>query len=381
MPDVPMRMSHEHPFRLLSRAIAAGSRMPESRVPNPAGATAYAELAVTTNFTFLTGASHPEEFVKRAAQFGHAAAAIADTNTLAGIVRAHVAAKEAGIPLAIGSRLVLRGGLTMLAFATDRASYGRLCRLLTVGKRRAVKGQCDLVLHDVIEHSQGLLCVVIPPNAIGSDFMDALRGLRSVFDDDRVSLAACRAYRADDAQRLAQLWALSSYVGVPLVATNDAHYHDPSRRALQDVVTCIRHGCTLDEAGLRLLPNAERCLKRPDEMARLFAGYEQAVARAAEVSLRASAFSLDELRYEYAQETCPPGLMPIEHLTDLARRGAAERYPAGVPAKVRGQIEHELAMIDELNYAPYFLTVQDLVVFARSRGILCQGRGAAANSA
>jgi error-prone DNA polymerase len=371
-----MRSSHVHPFKLIGcdKAANTGTNGVVHRGP------AYAELAVTTNFTFLTGASHPEEFVKQAAQLGHAAAAIADTNTLAGIVRAHVAAKDANIPLAIGARLVLRDGPPIITFVSDRASYARLCRLLTLGKRRTEKGQCDLALHDLIEHSEGLLAVVIPPHDIDSVFISLLHGLKGVFDDDRLSLAMARSYRADDDRRLEQLATLSAHVAVPLVATNEAHYHEPSRRSLQDVLTCIRCGCTLDEAGYRLLPHAEFHLKEPIEMARLFAGYEAAVARSADVALRSAAFSLDELRYEYAEETCPPGLSPIQHLTNIARNGAAERYPDGVPAKVHAQIKRELALIDELNYAPYFLTVHDLVVFARSRGILCQGRGAAANS-
>ncbi len=475
---------------------------PSAPLPLP-----YADLHVTSNFTFLTGASHPDELVQQAARLGHGAAAITDVNSLAGVVRAHEAAKQVGIPLAVGCRLVLgerdewtegrRGKVTealiesksplplsVLVFPTSRAAYGRLCRLLTVGKRRAPKGECRLVLHDLLEYQRDLLAVVLPPPPplpLDEDFVDVLLGLRRVFDDDRLSLAACRGYGPDDAQRLRQLGMLAGHAGMPLVATNDVHYHDPRRRALQDVVTCIRLGCTIDEAGLRLLPNAERHLKAPEEMARLFAEFPRAVARSAEVALRtARGFSLDQLRYEYPDEVCPAGMTPMQHLVELTWNGAVGRYGGGgerekwpsgrvaegqrggrqgidgrgnryevspttwfapaeqrngssvataigsdaangcmssegshrgvreedapptadelsfslsacpslavtclacVPRSVRRQVEHELRLIDELKYAPYFLTVQDLVVYARSRGILCQGRGAAANSA
>ncbi len=347
---------------------------------------AYAELAVTSNFTFLTGASHPEELVGHAAELGHRAAAIADTNTLAGIVRAHVAAKDAGIPLAIGCRLVLSEpkGLAVLVYPTDRPAYTRLCRLLTLGKRRAPKGECSLTLDDLIDHNDGLLAVAIPPpppESAGDGFEALIRRLQDAFDDDRLSLGASRGYGADDAGRLRTLAGLSAHVRVPLVAVNDVRYHAPERRALQDVVTCIRHGCTIEEAGFRLAANAERHLKPPGEMARLFAEYPAAVSRSVHVAERAAAFSLDELRYEYPVEPCPDGLTPIAYLRERAWAGAATRYPSGVPAKVRDQLGHELALIEELRYEPYFLTCYDIVTFARSRGILCQGRGGAANSA
>ncbi len=349
-------------------------------------APAYAELAVTSNFTFLTGASHPEELVARAAELGHAAAAIADANTLAGVVRAHVAAREAGIPLAVGCRLVLSDppGLAVLVYPTDRAAYGRLCRLLTLGKRRSPKGECRLTIDDLLEHQDGLLGVVMPPDGGGmtDEWSAAVARLgREGFDGDRLSLAICRRYGPDDAAEIRAIAHLAAGLRIPLVAVNDARYHIPQRRPLQDVLTCIRLGCTIEEAGLRLLANAERHLKPAAEMARLFAEFPGAVARAAQVALRAAAFGLDQLRYEYPEETVPPGRTPMEHLAALTWQGAAGRYPGGVPAKVRGLIEHELALIAELGYAPYFLTVHDIVVFARSRGILCQGRGAAANSA
>ena len=360
----------------------------------------YAELHVSSNFTFLTGASHPEELIERAAALGHRAIAITDVNSLAGIVRGHIAAKERGVRFIVGCHLRLgsdqasrRGdrrsddeatpSLSMLVYPTTRAAYGRLCRLLTLGKRRAEKGQCHLTLHDLIEHNDGLLAIVLPPTSPGNidqDFIEVLEGLRRIFRS-RISLGASCLYGEDDGERLAQLAALAGHARIPLVATNDVHYHDPRRRMLQDVLTCIRHGCTIEQAGLRLFPNAERYLKSPQDMARLFAEYPQAIARSVEIANQAAAFNLDELRYEYPDETCPPGLTSMQHLVELTRRGAGGRYPQGVPDKVRRQIEHEFDLIDQLNYAPYFLTVHDLVQEARSRGILCQGRGAAANSA
>jgi len=375
MPESPPSKVRPHP----ARAPGGG----EGVVARGRAEVAYAELCVTSNFTFLTGASHPEELVERAAELGHVAAAVADVNTLAGIVRAHVAAKEAGIPLAVGCRVVLTEpeGFSTLVFATDRASYGRLCRLLTLGKRRAPKGKCFLTLDDLVEHQEGLLAVALPVGGMDERWRGALARLRGVFDGDRLSLAVWREYGADDRAWMARVAEAGERYGVPLVATNNVHYHVPRRRVLQDVVTCIRLGCTIEEAGLRLAANAERHLKAPGEMARLFAEMPGAVARSAEVARRAAAFSLDELRYEYPEEVVPPGRTPMEHLTELTWKGAAVRYPRGVPEKVAGLIRHELALIDQLNYAPYFLTVHDLVSFARGRGILCQGRGAAANSA
>jgi error-prone DNA polymerase len=372
MPELPHKI-RPHPARAArGEAICAAP----ADVP-------YAELAVTSNFTFLTGASHPEELVARAAELGYAAVAVADTNTLAGIVRAHVAAREHGIGFAVGCRLALADppGLEVLVYPTDLSAYGRLCELLTLGKRRAAKGQCRLVLHDLLENSAGLLAVIVPPESLDQRFVEVLQGLSATFDDDRLSILARQLYGPDEQSDLARLVALSKHVRIPLMASNDALYHVPQRRRLQDVLTCIRHGCSLAEAGYRLHANAERHLKASREMARLMADCPRAVRRAVEVARRAAAFSLDELRYQYPDEICPPARSPIEHLADLTWAGAGERYPQGVSDRVREQILHELKLIDELNYAPYFLTVHDLVVFARSRGILCQGRGAAANSA
>jgi len=389
VPEAPPSKIVPHPWQ------ARGSARPVRRVAD----VAYAELAVTSSFTFLSGASSPEELVATAARLGHRAAALSDANSLAGIVRAHVAADEAGIPLAVGCRLVLdapperppgvpRGGPgTVLVYATDRASYGRLCRLLSTGKRRAPKGECALGLDDVLAHAEGLLAVALPtgtprdPAALDAGFEELVTRLREGFDGDRLSIGASVLFGPHDRARLARLAALGRRTGLPLAATNDVHYHVRERRALQDVMVCIREGCTVAEAGFRLFPNAERHLKAPAEMARLFAAEPRALARSVAIAERAAAFRLDELRFRYADEVSPAGKTPMQHLAELTWRGAAERYPGGVPEKVRRLIRHEFRLIEELEYEPYFLTVHDLVRFARSRGILCQGRGAAANSA
>jgi error-prone DNA polymerase len=394
MPETPFPKAVPHP---LHAPRAGGEAAPPPRAPS---GVRFVELAVTSNYTFLTGASHPEEFVHRAADLGHHAAAISDTNTLAGVVRAHVAAKERGIGLCLGSRLVLRPGpeapgdpgaalaparpaapgLHVLAFPTDRPAYARLCRLLTLGKRRAPKGECHLDLHDLLEHAEGLAAVVMPPPVLDERFIETLRGLRAAFGE-RLSLGAARTFGPDDELRLAQIADLAAHARVPMLATADAHAHAPERRRLQDVLTCIRHGCTLAGAGLRLAPNTERHLKAPEEMARLFAAHPRAIDRTAEVADLCRGFSLDQLRHEYPTDVVPPGMTGQDRLAELTWAGAHERYSGGIPEKVRAQIEHELAIIAELDYPAYFLTCHDLVRHARSRGILCQGRGAAANSA
>ena len=346
--------------------------------------TAYAELRVSSNFSFLSGASHPEELVRAAAGLGHQAMGITDRNTLAGVVRAHVAAREVGLRLVVGARLDLEDGASLLAFPTDRAAYGRLSRLLTLGKRRAPKGACHIARADAIAHGAGQIVVVLPPSDPGrpdpeDSFAAELGGWREAFGD-RCYLAAHHLYRGDDARRLHALAGLAVRARVPLVATNDVHAHDPARRPLQDVLTCIREGCRLDEAGARLFANAERHLKPGAEMARLFARLPGAIERTMEIVER-TAFSLDELRYEYPDEVTASGRTAREELAHQTWAGAQGRYGDAVPKKVRALLEHELGLIAELGYEPYFLTVHDIVRFARGRGILCQGRGSAANSA
>ena len=344
--------------------------------------TGYAELQSLTNFTFLRGGSHPDELVVTAKALGLAALAVTDRNTLAGIVRAHVAAEQHDLRLVVGCRLDLNDGPSLLCYPRDRPAYGRLCRLLTTGQRRAEKGRCELHLSDVYDYAAGQTFVVLPgeddlrrPDA----FQRTLRDIAGSLDAPPY-LAAQALYRGDDRHRINHLATIAERCGTPLVATNDVHYHSPDRRPLQDVITCIREGCTLVEAGYRLHANAERHLKPPAEMARLFAGHEDAVARTLEIA-DACRFSLKELRYDYPDEPVPAGMTPQQHLEDLTWRGAAWRYPDGVPEKVTAALKHELSLIDQLNYAPYFLTVHDIVTFARSQDILCQGRGSAANSA
>ena len=341
--------------------------------------TGYAELQVTTNFSFLRGASHPEEMVAAAAGLGTAAIGIADRNTLAGIVRAHTAARASGIRLIVGARLDLDDAPSLLCFPTDRAAYGRLCRLLSLGRRRAPKAECRLELADLIACGEGQMLVAVPPDDLDQNFALLLGRLKQDFGD-RLSLAVAKLYQGDDDVRLATLAAIGSACGVPLVATNDVHAHDAARRPLQDVLTCIREHCTLRDAGYRLFANGERHLKPPAEMARLFRSHPGALARTIEIARRC-AFSLDELRYEYPIDPVADGRTPQGELARLSWLGADERYPEGVPAKVKAQIAHELALIATLKFAPYFLTVHDIVRFARGRGILCQGRGSAANSA
>ena len=342
--------------------------------------TAYAELQVITNFSFLRGGSHPAELVEQAKACGLSAIAVTDRNTLAGVVRAHIAAKEHGLRLVVGCRLDLQDGPSLLCYPTDRAAYGRLCRLLTTGQRRADKGQCTLTLDDVAEHAAGQVFVVVPPDdGVPRDFAARLQTIVSTLDAPTY-LAAHHLYRGTDRRRIARLAALAETCGTPLVATNDVLYHTPARRALQDVLTCIRETCTIHEAGLRLEANTERHIKDGAEMARLFKGHEDALARTIEIAERCT-FSLDELRYKYPDEPVPDGKTPQGHLEDLTWQGAAQRFPDGIPKKIKDALRHELELIDTLGYAPYFLTVHDIVAFARGQGILCQGRGSAANSA
>jgi error-prone DNA polymerase len=397
----------------------------------------YAELHCKTNFSFLEGASHPDELVRRAAELGYRALAVTDRNSLAGVVRAHIAAKEVGLPLVIGAAITPTGAPPVVLWATDRASYGRLCRLITRGRRQAPKGDCALVLDDVAEFADGLVAGITmqPPAPLGGHAGVACfrggaprrsRGRRSVsmvagnmltslrdesmppeecklqiWDEttkppaepgadwllkyreifrDRCYLLAELHYGADDQARLAQLQRLSRDLGIPLVAAGDVHYHIPARMVLHDVLTAIRQGTTVAALeGTHLFPNAERHLRPLEEIRTLFAAPD-AIARTIEIAERCH-FSLEELRYEYPTELAPEGQTPLEYLTQLTWQGAAERYPGGVPEKVRHQIEYELELVRDLRYESYFLTVWDLVRFARSKNILCQGRGSAANSA
>jgi error-prone DNA polymerase len=369
----------------------------------------YIELQVCSNFSFLRGASHPEELIEQAAKLGYSSIALTDRHSLAGIVRAHVAAKQAGISLLVGSSVPLYHTipqiksipkdsdetseaqpnilqefllpLHLLLYPSSKSAYGRLCRLLSQGKLCAPKGHCFLTLEDIFQYQQGLLAIAVVHNLKDPQLIHYLEKLRSIFDCGRFSIAISFTYGPDNQQRVMHLRQLSRITNVPLVATNDVHYHIPERRMLQDVLTCIRLGRTIKEAGLLLFQNAERFLKSPQEMARLFAEFPQAVKRSSEIAETVQHFSLDQLDYQYPNEICPNDKTPIQHLSELTWRCARERYPQGIPDKVVSQIKHELALIAELKYEKYFLTVYDIVLFAKSQNILCQGRGAAANSA
>ena len=361
--------------------------------------TPYAELQVTSNFSFLRGASHPEEMVERAAELGYRALALTDRNTLAGVVRAHEAARRTGLHFIPGARLDLVDGPSLLCLPTTRRGYGALSRLITTGRRRAPKGECHLTREDIAAASDpdGHLFIALPPGGDGGlsgdatpttstlpplptpDFARHLAWYRDHLSAP-LHLAATHYHRGDDDRRLAHLAHLAASHGVPLVATGDVHQHDPGRRRLHDTLTCVREHCTIDNAGWRLAANAERHLKPPAELSRLFRDHPDALANTVRIAERCR-FSLAELRYEYPDEVAADGRTPRETLAALTWAGAAERYPDGIPPKVHKALEHELALIAQLEYEPYFLTVEDIVRKARELGILCQGRGSAANSA
>ena len=390
--------------------------------------SAYAELAATTNFSFLRGASHPQEMVAAADQLGLAAIGIADRNSFAGVVRAYAEAKERTIQLLVGVRLVTIDGFEALTYPIDRAAYGRLCRLLTKGNLKADKGECHLVFDDIIAASEGQIFIALPPQEFSGrgaawseteccaadpgssrtpnlqrsrisgaafhpaprpgnecDFTERLKILARTAPG-RTFLAGIHYHRGDEPRRLGLLAELGERSGAPLVAVNDVFYHAPERRPLVDIVTCVREKCTLAEAGFRLSVNAERYIKPPEEMARLFANFPTALAHTLEIA-ETCTFSLGQLRYEYPDEPVPEGKTAQRHLADLTWTGAAKRYPKerfpnGIPSEVVNRLNEELTLIAELDYAHYFLTVHDVVAYAREKkNILCQGRGSAANSA
>jgi error-prone DNA polymerase len=343
------------------------------------GSPAYAELQVTTNHDFLRGAAHPQEFVEQARMLGLSAIAITDRNTLGGVVRAHLAAKTHGVRLVVGARLDLDDAPPLLCWPRDREAYGRLSRLISLGRRRGGPRGWRLALRDACDALAGSDLAMIAPDTPDPALTVALVRLREAFGDP-IHLAVQNLQRGDDAQRLAHHAAVANAARAILLATNDAQYHVSDRRKLHDVLACIRSGFRIDEAGWRLRAHGERHLKPPTEMARLFARHPGAIAAGLAIVERCR-FDLDMLRYDYPDEAVPPGETPHSHLAALTWAGAARRWPEGMTDRLRAQIAHELALIDQLGYAPYFLTVHDIVAFARSRGILCQGRGSAANSA
>jgi error-prone DNA polymerase len=334
----------------------------------------YTELQVTTEYSFLRGASLTEELFARAAVLGMKALAVTDRNTLAGIARAHHRAKEVGIRLIVGCRLDLADGPSVLVYPMDRAGYSRLTRLLTVGKKRAGKGQCTLHWPDLAAAAEGLIAILCSDPTEGN-----IRRLKADFGDLGY-VALTLMHRPNDAVRLRTVADTAGMLGVPVVATNDVLYHAPGRRILQDVLTCIRESCTIDELGFRRERSVVRQLQSPEEMTRLFTRHADAIVRTQEIADRCR-FSLDELRYQYPHEVRIPGMTAQRTLEKLTWAGAERRYEGGVPDQVVRQLRHELDLIGSLDYAPYFLTVESIVRFARSRDILCQGRGSAANSA
>jgi error-prone DNA polymerase len=347
----------------------------------------YAEIGITTNFSFLRGGSHPQDYVHQASELRLVAIGIADHNTLAGIVRAYSELENPDVrhraKLLIGARIVFIDGTPdILVYPRDRAAYGRLCQLLTRGKigDDIEKGECLLKFSDLLEFAQGQLLVLCLPHrfdaAAAADILERLKQSGA----DGVWLAASLLYRGDDQRRLVQLHRLARSAQVPLIATNEVLYHHPERRPLQDVLTCIREKTTIEAVGTKLQANAERHLKPAAEMARLFRDFPDAIAETMRFANRIN-FSLDQLKYQYPDEPVPPGKTAQQHLEDLTWAGVDKCFPQGISEKLRATLRKELDLIAELKYAHYFLTVNDIVHYARSQNILCQGRGSAANSA
>src|ERR1700742_3888348 len=347
----------------------------------------YAEIGITTNFSFLRGGSHPQDYVHQASELHLAAIGIADYNTLAGIVRAYSELDNPEVKhkpkLLIGARIVFIDGTPdILVYPRDRAAYGRLCQLLTRGKMGAdvEKGECLLTFADLLDHAEGQLLVLILPHRLDAAAAAKILERLKTSPADGVWLAASLLYRGDDKRRLARLARLAQAAGVPLLATNEVLYHHPARRPLQDVLTCIREKTTIEAIGKRLEANAERHLKPADEMARLFRDFPDAIAETLRFADRIT-FSLDQLKYQYPDEPVPPGKTAQQHLEDLTMAGGETYFWGNVDARLHATLRKELDLIAELKYAHYFLTVHDIVHYARSQNILCQGRGSAANSA
>ena len=368
----------------------------------------YAELGAITNFSFLEGASHPGEIMFQAKALGLSAVGVADRNTLAGMVRALMGAEDFDIPLVVGCRLGFLDETELIVFPRDRAAYGRLCRLLTLGKSeilddapsptpsphphlrlvepveddpapdRTPKGQTRLTFDQALAYGEGMIALAVAPEVPDAAFEARLYAWRKAWPD-ALYLAVAPLWRGDDRARLNRLAGMANRTGAPLIATNAVMYHHPDRRPMQDVLTCIREGTTIDKAGMRLQANGERYLKPAGEMARLFQGYEAALSRTMEV-VRGCRFSLRELAYHYPDEPVPSGWTAQRRLIRLTFKGARGHWPDGVPDKVLKGIVAELKLVKQLGYPNYFLTVHDIVQFARDKGILCQGRGSAANS-
>ncbi|KPQ27660.1 MAG: error-prone DNA polymerase, partial [Porphyrobacter sp. HL-46] len=412
MPDAPLTPD-KRTLQVDPDGIAAPPRAP------------FVELGLVSCFSFLRGASDAVDLALAAHALGYDALGIADVNSMAGVVRLHTEAKTLKLKPVIGCRIETVEGLAFLAYPENRAAYGRLCRLISAGRMQTPdgewqdKGVCQITLAMLAEHSEGVQLILLPPNDVDArftivvpsnvipfprpepdpgPFADSDPGFRG--DDEREMafpdllphltrqlptlgyIAASCLYRGDDIARIERLDSLARSHGIGLLATNDVHYHAPERRALQDVMAAIRHKTTVAAAGHLLHPNAERHLKSPAEMQRLFARWPHAIAAARAVADRCR-FSLDELRYEYPEEIYPDGQTPQQYLETQVWAGAGQRYPDGLPETVRATLVRELALIARLDLARYFLTIKDIVDFARGCDppILCQGRGSAANSA
>ncbi|HWG71423.1 MAG TPA: PHP domain-containing protein, partial [Steroidobacteraceae bacterium] len=337
----------------------------------------YAELHTSSNFSFLRGASSPEELVEQAKLLNYRALALTDECSVAGVVHAHLAAKRLGLPLIIGTELTCIDELKIVVLATDRASYGAMCRLITRGRRAVVKGRYALVRDD-LGALDGCLIIWLPrtDRAAAQRQEQDGRWLRERFSG-RLWVGVELLTGGSDTRRLELLETLGRTLELPRVAAGDVHMHRRSRRALQDVLTAIRLNTPLHALGFAVFPNGERCLRPLHRLRELYPA--PLLAQTLEIAERCS-FTLDELRYEYPEEIVPAGETPTSHLRALTMQGCAQRWPDGAPSVVRDHIEHELRLIAELKFEPFFLTVHDVVKHARSQGILCQGRGSAANS-
>ncbi len=351
----------------------------------------YVELHCKSNFSFLEGASHPDELVTQAAELGYAGLALTDRASFAGVVRGFAPAKDLGFKYIVGTEVHPDDAPAMVLWPTDRKAYGRLCRLLSRGRMRCEKGSCDLSWSDIAELSDGIIAGVLPPQ-LGQDPQQPTstppsipwlgrflrRDFRDVFGDRAYLL--CELHRGvDDTAYADRLRTLALKHDVPLVAAGGAYYHTADRMLVHDCVTAIRNGTTISEVHHARFANSQHHLRSLPEIADLFRDLPDAIARTIEIADRCN-FTLDELRYEYPEEIAPPGMTLIEHLRRLTWEGAKQRWPDGVPEKVIATIRHEMQLIEQLHYEAYFLTVWDLVRFARERNILCQGRGSAANS-
>lgn len=347
----------------------------------------YVELHCKSNFSFLSGASHPDELVERASELGYRGLALTDESSVAGVVRGYAAAKDLGMQYIVGTEVHLTDAPSMVLWPTDRAAYGQMCRLISRGRMRTEKGACQLAWQDVVEFSSGLIAGLIPPETSNHRESTPTKPLsrflrtdfREVFHDSGYLL--CEVHRGvDDQTHLQRLRKLSIGNDVPLVVSGDVYYHTAERMLMHDCISAIQSGTNIDKSHEKRFRNGQRYLRPLEEIADLYRDVPEAIEKTVEIADRCQ-FKLSELRYEYPEEIAPPGMSLVEHLKRLTWEGAKARWPDGVPEKVIDLLRHEMQIIQELSYEAYFLTVWDMVRFARQRNILCQGRGSAANSA